>query len=189
MNIERFKQTINFQEPILCIQGDVFETPADHIAFAVNYPNSEGQYNNSGTGFAGEVCRHYWPELRNIKFTKGEIRSHTSMGKTFHAMAVHTNEPSGWKDAPELIECCLNKLPVSSVDVIAIVLIGGGIAGKKWQASINNIVGMSRSYKTVVLYVKEQEYYKAIMQIGLAYQGIPLGLLPKTKKYRAELVA
>jgi len=109
MNIEKFKRAICFQEPLLCIQGDIFETPADHIAFAVNYPNSEGHYDNNDTGVAAEVCQRYWPELKNIKFEKGETRSHRSMGKTFHALAVHTNELNGWKDAPQLIETCLNK--------------------------------------------------------------------------------
>ncbi len=187
MNIAKFKSLLGFQEPLLCIQGNIFETPADHIAFAVNYPNSEGRFNND-TGFAAEICGDYWPELRNIRFEKGEIRSHSSRGKTFHAMAVHTNEPNGWNNAPELIESCLNRLPVSSEEVIAIVLIGGGESGKKWKSSVNNIVGMSRSYKTVVLYVKEPDYYKAVMLTGLAYQSIPLNLLPKTKKLRAENV-
>jgi len=186
MNIAKFKLLIGFQEPLLCIQGDIFETPADHIVFAVNYPNSEGQYDNS-SGFAAEVCRNYWPELSNIKFEKGESRSCLSKGKFFHAIAVHANEPNGWKDTPELIESCLNRLPVSSEEVIAIVLIGGGVAGKKWKSSVNNITGMSRSYKTIVLYVKKPDYYQAIMQTGLAYRSIPLSLLPKSRKYRAEL--
>ena len=186
MNIAKFKLLIGFQEPLLCIQGDIFETPADHIVFAVNYPNSEGQYDNSN-GFAAEVCHNYWPELSDIKFQKGEIRSCLSKGKFFHAIAVHTNEPNGWRDSPKLIEDCVNRLPVSSEEVIASVLIGGGVAGKKWKSSINNIVGLSRSYKTIVLYVKEQDYYQAIMQTGLAYQSIPINLLPKSRKYRAEL--
>ncbi|MFA7702565.1 MAG: hypothetical protein WCX80_03880 [Patescibacteria group bacterium] len=189
MNIEKFKKAINFQDPMLCVQGDIFETPADHIAFAVNYPNSEGEYNNSDTGFAAKVCEDHWPELANIKFEKGEIRSHRSMGKTFHAMAVHTNEIGGWKNAPELIRVCLNKLPTSSVEVIAVVLIGGGISGKKWKAGLDNIIGMSQSYKTVVLYIKEKNYYEAALRTGIAFQGIPLELFPKTIKYRAALVA
>ncbi|MFA4942730.1 MAG: hypothetical protein WC564_03790 [Patescibacteria group bacterium] len=72
MNIEKFKKAINFQDPMLCVQGDIFETPADHIAFAVNYPNSEGEYNNSDTGFAAKVCEDHWPELANIKFEKAK---------------------------------------------------------------------------------------------------------------------
>ena len=185
MNITRFKQIIDFQEPLLCILGDVFKTPVDHIAFAVNYPNSAGEYNNSDTGFAADVCKRYWPELKKIEFKKGEIRSHRFMGKTYHAMAVHTNESYGWQDSPHLIELCLNKLPVSSEEVIAVILIGGGVSGNKWKASVNNIVGMSKSYKTIVLYIKEIEYYKIILDTGLAYATIPLNFLPKTKKYRA----
>lgn len=184
MNIEKFKQVINFQEPLLCIQGDIFETPADNIAFAVNHPNSEGQYDNN-IGFAAEVCQRYWPELKDIKFEKGETRSHRAAGKTFHAMAVHTNEVNGWKEAPRLIKTCLNQLPVNSTDVIAIVLIGGGISGQKWKAGVNNIMGISRSYKTIVLYIKNPDYYEAALKTGLAYQSIPLKLFPKTKKYRA----
>jgi len=147
MDIYQFKKAICFQEPLLCIQGDIFDTPADHIAFAVHYPNKNGHYNNSG-GFAGDVCQQAWPELKSIQFAKGETRSHRYGGKTFHAMAVHSNEPNGWKDAPELIELCLNKLPVNSIEVIATVLMGGGKSGAKWNASIQNVIGMSRSYKT-----------------------------------------
>jgi len=189
MNIERFKMIIDFQEPLLCVQGDIFDTPADHIAFAVNYPNTEGQSENGYSGFAGEICQRFWPDLKNIKFKKGEIRSHRAQGKTFHAMAVHSNEPEGWKDSPYLIEDCLNRLPVDSTEVIAIVLIGGGKAGKKWKASVNNIVGMSRSYKTAVLYIKEIDYYRAALSLGVIRQSIPLQLLPKTKKYRAQLAS
>lgn len=184
MNIEQFKKIIEFQEPLICIQGDIFETPADHIAFAVNYPGAEGRYDND-TGFAGEVCQRYWPNLKDIEFKKGETRSHRCDGKTFHAMAVHANEANGWKDAPSLIELCLNKLPVSSTEVIAIVLIGGGLAGKKWKAGVENLVGMSRSYKTIVLYIKERDYYEAMLKTGLACISIPLNLYPKTKKVRA----
>lgn len=179
---------IDFQEPMICLQGDIFDTPADHIAFAVNYPNSSGDFGNTG-GFAGEVCRRFWPELEFIKFKRGEIRAHTSHGKTFHAMAVHTNEIDGWKDTPELIESCLNRLPVSSEEVIALVLIGGGKAGKRWKANVKNIVGMSRSYKTTVLYIRDSERYQAILAARLAYQGIPLHLVPKTQKYRAQLAS
>ncbi|MCX6795374.1 MAG: hypothetical protein NT165_01415 [Candidatus Falkowbacteria bacterium] len=188
MNIETFKRFIDFQEPLLCIQGDIFETPADHIVFAVNYPNLLGQYNNN-QGFAGEVCRKFWPGLDNIQFEKGEIRSHLSKGKCFHAIAVHTNEPDGWNESPELIESCLNRLPVSSVEVVAMVLIGGGKSGKKWKSGVNNIVGMSRSCKTIVLYIKQIEQYQALLSIGLGYRSIPLNLFPKTKKYRAQLSA
>ncbi len=188
MNIYQFKKAIAFQEPLLCIQGDIFQTPADHIAFAVNYPNCAGEYNNSG-GFAGQVCAEAWPELKNIKFAKGEIRHHLFMGKTYHAMAVHTNEVNGWKETPELLEFCLNRLPVDSTEVIAIVLIGGGKAGAKWKASVNNIIGMARSYKTIALYVKEEKPYQALLALGIVCQTIPLNFFPKTKKYRAELVA
>jgi len=189
MNIEKFKIITGFQEPLLCIQGDIFDTPADHIAFAVNYPNKDGQSENGFTGFAGEVCRRFWPGLNNIVFTKGEVRSHRSQGKTFHALAVHTNEVNGWQDAPQLIESCLNRIPVGSEEVITIVLIGGGKAGKKWKASVNNIVGMSRSYKTVVLYIKEEDYFQTALRLGVIRQSIPLQLLPKTKKYRAQLAS
>lgn len=185
MNIYQFKKAVDFQEPLLCIQGDIFSAPADHIAFAVNYPNGEGRYDNSG-GFAGDVCQRAWPELASISFEKGEIRSHRYGGKTFHAMAVHTNETDGWKEAPNLIKECLDRLPVDSTDVIAIVLIGGGKSGKKWRASVNNIVGMSRSYKTVVLYIKENDYYRAAVRMGVVYSNIPLALFPKTLKYGAQ---
>jgi hypothetical protein len=48
---------------------------------------------------------------------------------------------------------------------------------------------MSRSYKTIALYVKEIKPYQALLQLGIVCQTIPLNFLPKTKKYRAELAA
>ncbi|HNX10792.1 MAG TPA: hypothetical protein PKI61_01495 [bacterium] len=188
MNIRKFKDYIGYQEPMMCIQGDILETELDDIVFAVNYPNLSGEYDNTG-GFAGEICRRFWPELKDIKFTEGEVISHYAQGKRFHAIAVHSNEPNGWKNAPALIESCLNKIRVSSEEGLAIVLIGSGAAGKKWKASVDNIVGMSRSYKNVVLYIKNKDYYKALIRAAMTYESIPLHLAPKTLKYRTRELA
>jgi hypothetical protein len=137
MTKDKFKRIIGYFDPLMCVQGNIFETPANHIAFAVHYPNGKGEFKNC-TGFAGDVCSYAWPELKDIKFEKGEVRSHEYCGKTYHAMAVHSNELGGWDKAPEFIELCLNKIPVNDKEVIATVLIGGGEAGKKWKANPKN---------------------------------------------------
>lgn len=166
---------------MLCVQGDIFITPADHIAFAVNYPKKDGTWANTG-GFAKLVEERGWEGLSKIKFTKGESVSKKIGGKTYHAMAVHSNEPGGWDEAPELIHFCLNNLPVDSVEMVAIVLIGGGKSGEDFKANVKNIEGMSRTYKSIVLYVKEVEHYGLLLARGLAAAAIPFA--PKTRKYR-----
>ncbi len=183
MNLTRFLTIIGYQQPLVCIQGDILDTPADHIAFAVHYPDSNGNYNNSG-GFAGVIAEKFWPEIATTKFEPGKPISKKIKGKTFHALPVHSNEPNGWDDAPGYITQCLNLLPVDSTEVIATVLIGGGKAGTQFKASVKNLEGLSRTYKTVVLYVKELQQYEALLKYGLVSATIPLEALPRAKKYR-----
>ena len=62
------------------IRGNVFDTPHNHIAFAVN---TEG-YNDAG--FAGQVSRQ-WKELSSTGGNKlGEVLSKKIGNKTFHAL-------------------------------------------------------------------------------------------------------
>ena len=181
MKIHEFFRLVNLQEPLYCVHGDIFKTPAKHIAFAVNYPDKKGNYCNEG-GFAGEVLEKHWPELGSIRFTKGEPISRYSNGKYWHALPVHTNEADGWEETPGLIESCLNKLPVNSTEVVTCVLIGGGVAGKKWGANIKNIGGMLSSIKTIVLYVYEADMFQLLVGTGIVAACLYHG---KVKQLRA----
>ncbi len=195
MKLDHFLKVLGIQKPLIAIQGDIFDTPADHIAFAVHYPNDSGNYNNAGSGFAALVAKHGWPELSRIKFEAGVPQTKKIKGKFFHALPVHCNQENGWDNAPRLIEHCLNKLPVDSTEVISTVLIGGGNAGLKYGATVKNIEGIIRSYKTVVLYVKETNIFNILVATGVVSQcmngGLKLIDLPKVIKYREakELIA
>ncbi len=180
MNIHQLLKIEKLQEPLYCVHGNIFKTPAQHIAFAVHYPNKKGDYSNVD-GFAGQVMEKHWPELGSIKFTKGEPISRYANGKYFHALPVQTNEERGWDDAPELIETCLNKLPLNSIEVVACVLIGGGDSGLKWGANIKNIGGMLASVKTVVLYVYEAEIFQLLVGTGVVAACLHPG---KVKQFR-----
>ncbi len=172
MNKYEFLNNLGLREPMLCVHGDIFETPADHIAFAVHYPNKEGYSNNANGGFSHEVQKRFWPQLADIVFEKGVPRSYTAWGKMFHALPVHTNEEGGWDEAPQLIQACLRKLPVSSTEVIATVLMGGGSSGLKWKANPGNIEGMMLAPKTVVLYVNDDKLYEQLLALGIVANGL-----------------
>lgn len=173
MTLLKFLKSLGTQEPLVAVQGNVLDTPADHIAFAIHYPNSIGERPPISGGFAFDVANKVWPELIHYVPKKGEVLSKRVFGKTYHAMAVHSNEINGWKESPQLIESCLNKLPVNSSEVIACVMIGGGNAGKKWKANVENISGMVNSYKTVVLYVYEPDMYNILLQCGIISMPFP----------------
>lgn len=183
MNIFHFFSALKRQKPLVAVQGDIFNTPADHIAFAVHWPNDAGHFDNDDGGFSSLVANYGWPELATIRFEKGKPKSKKINGKTFHALPVHTPQDGGWDESPELIEECLNKLPVSSHKVIACVLIGGGNAGQKYKASVRNLEGMLRTHKTVVLYVYDQSMFDLLLMTGVVAQplpwGIPLDKIPK----------
>lgn len=188
MVLVNFMRALGLQKPLLAVRGDIFETPADHIAFAVHWPNKEGYCNNDTGGFSTRVAEFGWPELGSIIFEKGKPHTKKIKGKYFHALPVHTPEEGGWDESPFLIEECLNKLPVESSEVIAVVLIGGGNAGEKYKASVKNLEGMIRTYKTVVLYVYDDLMFNLLVGTGVVAQGIPqetsLINLPKVYKYR-----
>lgn len=168
MNKHEFLDAVGLAEPMLAVQGNIFETPADHIAFAVNFPTADGSFQNSG-GFAGEVARMYWPELVDYKFERGKPVSRfcAVLGKTLHALPVHSNEEGGWENAPLLITDCFNQLCVPSNEVIASVLIGGGKSGEKFGANPRNVEAMALSYKTIVVYFLQEAMMHLAIRGGL----------------------
>ena len=188
MNLYEFLFANKLQKPLLAIQGNIFHTCADHVAFGVHWRNKKGYLNNSNGGFAGDVANYGWPELETYEFKKGRPVTKFIKGKYFHALPVHTNEDGGWDESPSLIEECLNLLPVPSTEVIACVLIGGGHAGLKYNATVNNLEGLLKTHKTTVLYVYDQLLYDALVGTGVIAQVIPfncmLSQLPKVYKYR-----
>lgn len=191
MVLHQFITALGLQKPLLAVQGDIFQTPADHIAFAVHWPNKEGYSNNNNGGFSSEVAKFGWGDIGNIVFEKGKPVTKKIRGKYFHALPVHTSEEGGWEETPLLIEECLNKLPVDSTEVIAVVLIGGGNAGQKYNASVRNLEGMVRTYKTVVLYVFDQIMFELLIGTGVAAQCVSnesfVEVTPKLYKYRDTL--
>ncbi len=193
MKLSEFLIANNLQKPLIALQGDIFKTPADHIAFGVHWRNKKGELNNSNGGFAGQVAKYGWPELATLEFEKGKPVSKWIKGKCFHALPIHTNEVGGWDEAPQLIEECLNILPVSSTEVIACILMGGGYAGLKYKATVNNIEGILKTYKTTVLYVYDEVLYNALVGTGVVAAGIPLHgsliNLPKVFKYGEKNLA
>lgn len=51
MILEKFLRSLGLQKPLLAVKGDIFATPADHIAFAVHWPNKQGYSNNNNGVF------------------------------------------------------------------------------------------------------------------------------------------
>ena len=176
MNLYNFLAALKRQKPLLGIQGDIFFTPANHIAFGVHYPDKSGNYDNNNGGFSSLVVDYGWTDLGITEFKKGIPESRMIKGKMFHALPIHSAEDGGWKDAPKLIEECLNRLPVSNDDVIACVLFGGGHAGKKYKASANNIEGIIRSYKSTVLYVNNEAMYELLAMHGVVARSLPYSI-------------
>lgn len=188
--LDNFLESLGLQKPLIAIQGDIFETIANHIAFAVHWDNKGQKTETNNDGFAAKVAKNGWSDLCKIKFKKGEPQSKLINGKWFHALPIHTNEEGGWEEAPGLIKTCLDKLTiVSSVEVIATVLMGGGASGEKYKASVRNLEGMLGTHKTIVLYVNPNDnLYDLLVGTGVVAQPLPNGMnllhLPKVIKYQ-----
>lgn len=130
------------------VRGDILETPLRHIAFATN---TEG-FNDGG--FAGVVSSKYWPDLvitgpKNL----GEVLSYECEDKTFHALVCHSLKLRGWEKTPEAVAKCLDSLPVSDDESVAVVLMGSGEIGQMQGADVPAILdALARSRKKLVLY-------------------------------------
>ncbi|MFA6429867.1 MAG: hypothetical protein WCV84_05215 [Patescibacteria group bacterium] len=130
------------------VRGDIFESPHQHLAFAVN---AEG-YNDEG--FAGLVSGRFWPELAETGGNQlGETLSKQCGSRTFHALVCHELRGSHFQRTPQLVEECLNKLDVPENETIGVVLMGSGFAGMMLRADVGAILdGIERSRKRVVIY-------------------------------------
>ena len=192
MTLQDFLWLNRLQKPLVAIQGDIFKTEAHYIAFAVHWRNSKGELNNANGGFAGMVAKLGWPELETYEFKKGVPIIKFIEGKYYCALPVHVNDENGWDETPFLIEEALNALPVSSVDVIACVMIGGGYAGRKYFANVNNLQGFMRTYKTIVMYVYDKEYYDLLLDCKIIAEptsyDTPLTRLPKVYHLRDKII-
>lgn len=153
----------------LVVEGDILKTPARHIAFAVNFETSEGKSGINTGGFAGQVAG-FIPEVGNFQYEKGKPQTFSFGNKFYHALPVHSNEEGGWDQSPELITHCLNQLDVEDDEVIATVLIGGGVSGDIFNASSRNIAGMLLSDKTLALYLLDKpEVYESLQKISYLF--------------------
>ncbi|MFA6252129.1 MAG: hypothetical protein WCX74_01900 [Candidatus Paceibacterota bacterium] len=130
-------------------KGNIFGTSCKHIVFAVN---TEG-INDSG--FAGQVSDNYWPELAYVgPKPLGTVLSLQEEGITFYAIVCHSLK-EGWKEAPKVIEDCLNNLDTPDGEPIASVQIGGGLIGQMSGADFPAIIqAMEHSKKSIILYTR-----------------------------------
>lgn len=138
-------------------RGDIFETKAKHIAFALN---TEGSID---CGFAWSLSKKYWPELEFCgKNELGTVLSKKIGDKTFHALICHSCE-NGWnEDQTEIIKECFDKIPTDG-EPIATVVIGTGaaslsnIALKSMGANLPNVA----DYKQIIcgMHDSEQEVF------------------------------
>jgi len=129
------------------VQGDIFNSEAKHIAFAVN---KEG-YNDAG--FAGQVSSKYWNELANCGLHEiGTVLSKKVGDKTFHALVCHSLE-NGWgENQAEVIKECFDKIPTNG-EPVATIAIGTGFVGMMSGANFRQIIcGMHDSEQQVMLH-------------------------------------
>jgi hypothetical protein len=129
------------------IPEDIFNTDANHIAFAVN---TEG-YNDSG--FAGKVSSKCWPELAICgEHTLGTVLSKKVGNKTFHALVCHSLHKGWGDDQAEIIKECFDKIP-SNGEPVATIAIGTGFVGIMSGANFRQILcGMHDSDQEIILH-------------------------------------
>ncbi len=132
------------------INGDIFQSPNSHIAFAVN----TNGYNDDG--FAGFVSRNHWRELACTGEKKlGEVLTKKTDTVTFHALVCHSLTENVWNKAAETITKCLDSIDVPDTETIAIVLIGSGMIGQMTGANqLQILTGMANSKKKVAIYYR-----------------------------------
>ena len=132
---------------VKAVQEDIFNTDANHIAFAIN---TEG-YNDAG--FAGKISSKYWNELANCgEHELGSVLSKTVGNKTFHALVCHSLK-NGWgENQADIIKECFDKIP-SNGEEVATIAIGTGFIGMMTGADFRKIVcGMHDSKQKIVLH-------------------------------------
>ena len=132
---------------IKTIQDDIFNSKANHIAFAVN---TEG-YNDAG--FAGQVSSRYWKELAICgNHELGTVLSKTVGDKTFHALVCHSLYDGWGENQAEIIKECFDKIPCNE-EPIATIAIGTGFVGMISGANFRQIVcGMHDSKQKIMLH-------------------------------------
>ncbi len=172
--------------------GDIFETEAKHIAFALNMEGS------IDCGFAWELSKRYWPELEFCgKNELGTVLSKKIGDKTFHALICHSCE-NGWNENQiEIIKECFDKIP-SEGEAIATVAIGTGpaslsnIALKSLGAKLPNVAdykqiicGMHESYQEVFYYgnISLEEIMSIYEEHHLSVNGRKKKLVNKLKSF------
>ncbi len=130
------------------VQGDIFEAPQKHIAFATNIQG----YNDSG--FAGQVSNRVWPDLAETGGnTLGEVLSYPFGEKIFYALVCHSLDEGGWRNTPKIARECLDQIECADDEEIAVVLMGSGPIGRMQGADVDAILEeLEKSKKRLVVY-------------------------------------
>lgn len=143
--------------------GDIFQTDAKHIAFAVNV---EGL---NDSGFAGKVAKYGWDELANIgkfinyqqltnveePFSNQKLELGSVISKEIGDKRVCHSLEHGWgNNQANVIKHCFDTIHVNK-EPIATVAIGTGLVGALSDADFKQIlVGMEESEQLIILYSK-----------------------------------
>jgi hypothetical protein len=132
--------------------------PYKHEAFAVSTDHGNGD----GDFIDPFLVRRDWSIIRQLKM--GEVLSRTvtqgnlfedTVKKTYYALVCFERSPDGWKDTPEVVRNCLDKIDIPEDEVIAVEMMGTGLEGRMGQADACAIFGgIARSKKKVVLCIK-----------------------------------
>jgi hypothetical protein len=127
---------------------DIFDTPYNHIAFAIN---TEGL---NKYDFARQISFKDYTDLflNTGEKEMGDVISIKVREKTFHGLVCHSLKQHGWVNAPQAITSCLEKIETD--EPIAVVLMG---ASKFRQAVegvdiVANIKAIHKAKKNVILY-------------------------------------
>lgn len=103
-------------------QGNILNSNHKTIILGTN---TEG-YNDAG--LAGLIAKTYWPELDDHKQRPlGEIRTHITQDRTYHAIVCHNWEPDGWKYAPQILLETLDQIAQTNTEEMGSILIGSGL--------------------------------------------------------------
>ncbi len=154
------------------VTGNVFDTQARHIAYAIN---TQG-FNDSG--FAGQVATHC-PQLANTgENSLGAVVTAEANGKFFHGLVCHSLEPGGWKEAPKSIIASLERIETEDDEPIAVVLMGAGMIGQMSGADVRaNVKAIHESKKNCILYTLDYNGQAVLKVLQLkkfpAYKQLP----------------
>ena len=129
---------------------DVFNTPHNHIAFAIN---TEG-FNEDG--FVGKIFVKGYTDLflNTGKKEMGDVISIKIREKTFHGLVCYSLK-HGWDNSPQVITSCLEKIETD--EPIAVVLMGATMFRQVYEGFdiVANTKAIHNANKNVILYNRD----------------------------------